>query len=80
MSLAGEAALVRSRKASGLDALAAGVGEHVKLEDLLGRRVRFKGERGHIVEGHSGEGASVVVSIRRATARPSRSLTVPEAE
>ena len=35
----------------------------VKLEDLLGKHVK-KGEEGHVVEGHAGAQASVVVSIR----------------
>src|SRR5665647_2730720 len=32
-------------------------GGRVKLEDLLGKHVRYKGEEGHIVEGHSAEQA-----------------------
>ena len=57
----------------------------MKLEDLLGRHVRFRGEEGHVVEGHAGEGragdqASVVVSIRGMSERPRRTVTVPESE
>jgi len=52
----------------------------VKLEDLLGKHVRYKGEEGHIIEGHSGEQASVVVSIRGMREVPRRDVTVPESE
>jgi hypothetical protein len=57
----------------------------VRLEDLLGRHVRYKGEEGHVVEGHSSEGrageqASVVVSIRGMHTVPRRNVTVPEPE
>jgi hypothetical protein len=52
----------------------------VRLEDLLGKHVRYQGEEGHIVEGHSGEQASVVVSIRGMSNAPRRNVTVPESE
>jgi hypothetical protein len=53
----------------------------VTLEDLLGKHVRYRGEEGHVVEGHFGEkGASVVVSIRGAVSVPRRNVTVPESE
>jgi hypothetical protein len=57
----------------------------VRLEDLLGRRVRYKGEEGHVVEGHSGEGrsgdeSSVIVSIRGAHNVPRHNVVVPESE
>jgi len=52
----------------------------VKLEDLLGKHVRYKGEEGHIVAEHSGVQASVVVSIRGMTDAPRRDVTVPESE
>jgi hypothetical protein len=52
----------------------------VRLEDLIGKHVRYKGEEGHVVEGHSGEQASVVVSIRGMTDVPRRNVTVPESE
>jgi hypothetical protein len=57
----------------------------VRLEDLLGRHVRYKGEEGHVVEGHSSEGRSgdestVVVSIRGAHQVPRRNVVVPESE
>ena len=52
----------------------------MKLEDLLGKHVRYQGEEGHIVEGHSGEQASVVVSIRGMSNAPRRNVTVPESE
>lgn|GEM_PF-1383408 len=57
----------------------------MRLEDLLGRRVRYKGEEGHVVEGHSGEGrsgdrSSVVVSISGMNNVPRRNVTVPESE
>jgi len=52
----------------------------VRLEDLLGKHVRYKGEEGYVVEGHSGEQASVVVSIRGTSDAPSRNVTVPESQ
>jgi hypothetical protein len=52
----------------------------VRLEDLLGKHVRYKGEEGHVVEGHSGDQASVVVSIRGMSNVPRRNVTVPESE
>ena len=52
----------------------------MRLEDLLGRHVRYKGEEGHVVEGHSGEDASVVVSVRGADNLARRNVVVPEAE
>jgi hypothetical protein len=55
-------------------------GGRVRLEELLGRRVRFKGEEGRIVEGHAGEEASVVVNLPARTGSPRRTATVPEAE
>ena len=52
----------------------------MRLEDLLGKHVRYQGEEGHIVEGHSGEQASVFVSIRGMSNVPRRNVTVPESE
>jgi hypothetical protein len=52
----------------------------MRLEDLLGRRVRYKGEEGRVVEGHAGAEASVVISISAGVGAPSRALTVPESE
>lgn len=52
----------------------------MRLEDLIGKHVRYKGEEGHVVEGHSDEQASVVVSIRGMNDVPSRNVTVPESE
>jgi len=52
----------------------------VKLEDLLGKHVRYRGEEGFVVEGHSGEQASVVVSIRGMSDAPSRNVIVPETD
>ena len=52
----------------------------MKLEDLLGKHVRYKGEEGYVVEGHSGVQASVVVSIHGITDAPRRNVTVPESE
>ncbi len=57
----------------------------MKLEGLLGRHVRYKGEEGYVVEGHTGEGrsgeqSSLVVSIRGMSNVPRRNLTVPESE
>ena len=50
----------------------------MRLEDLLGKHVRYKGEEGYVVEGHSGEQTSVVVSILGMSGAPSRNVTVPE--
>jgi hypothetical protein len=56
-------------------------GGRLKIEDLLGKRVKYKGEEGRVVQGHVDEQtASVVVSIRRAAHSPSRHVTVPERE
>ena len=57
----------------------------MRLEDLLGKHVRYRGEEGHVVEGHvaeghSGEQASVVVSVRGADNVARRNVTVPESE
>ena len=52
----------------------------MKLEDLLGKHVRYKGEEGHVVEGHAGAQASVVVSIRMISDVPRRDVTVPESQ
>jgi hypothetical protein len=52
----------------------------VKLEDLLGKHVRYKGEEGRVVEGRAGAQASVVVSIRMMSDVPRRDVTVPESE
>ena len=52
----------------------------MRLEDLLGRHVRYKGDEGYVVEGHADVQASVVISILAAVGAPSRSVTVPESE
>ena len=52
----------------------------MRLEDLLGKHVRYKGEEGHVVEGHSDEQASVVVSIRGTSNVARRNVTIPESE
>lgn len=52
----------------------------MRLEDLIGRHVRYKGEEGYVVEGHAGEQSSVVVSIRGVSDVPSRNVTVPESQ
>ena len=57
----------------------------MRLEDLLGKHVRYKGEEGHVVEGHveerrSGDEASVVLSVRGAHNVARRNVTVPESE
>ena len=53
----------------------------MKLEDLLGRRVRYKGEEGRVVEGHADDTqASVVVNLRATSGAPRRVATVPESE
>ena len=48
-------------------------GGRLRLEDLLGRLVRYKGEEGRVVEGHSGEQASVVVSVSPRSGAPGTS-------
>jgi hypothetical protein len=52
----------------------------VRLEDLLGKHVRYRGEEGRVVEGHSGERAAVVVSVRASDDVARRNVTVPERE
>ena len=52
----------------------------MRLEDLLGRHVRYKGEEGRIIEGHADVQASVVMSLRAVAGAPSRSVTIPESE
>jgi hypothetical protein len=52
----------------------------MRLEDLLGRHIRYKGEEGRIIEGHADAEASVVMSIRAVAGAPSRSVTIPESE
>ena len=52
----------------------------MRLEDLLGKHVRYKGEEGRVVEGHSGEQAAVVVSVKAAEDVARRNVTVPEPE
>jgi len=52
----------------------------VRLEDLLGRHVRYKGAEGRVVEGHAGDEASVVIGISAKVGEPSRVVTVPESE
>jgi hypothetical protein len=52
----------------------------MRLEELLGRHVRYKGDEGHVIEGHADEQASVVLSIRAVSGSPRRSVTVPEAD
>ena len=55
-------------------------GGRVKIEDLLGRHVRYKGEEAHVVEGHFDEQPSVVLSIRGMPGVPRRNVVVPESE
>ena len=52
----------------------------MRLEDLLGKHVRYEGEEGHVVEGHSGDQASVVLSIRGGGDVARRNIDVPESE
>jgi hypothetical protein len=52
----------------------------MKLENLIGRRVRYKGEEGRVVEGHVDAQASVVVIIRATSGSPRRAVDVPEPE
>jgi hypothetical protein len=52
----------------------------VKLEDLLGRHVRYQGEEGRVIEGHLDVQASIVISIPARVGSPSRVVTVPESE
>jgi hypothetical protein len=50
----------------------------VRLEDLLGRRVRYRGEVGRIIEGHADAEPSVVVSFAAKPGSPAHVVTVPE--
>ncbi len=52
----------------------------MKLEDLIGRHVRYNGEEGRVVEGHADPLASIVISIPAKAGSPSRVVTVPESE
>ena len=52
----------------------------MRLEDLLGRHVRYKGEDGRVIEGHVDVQASIVISIPARVGSPSRVVTVPESE
>ncbi len=52
----------------------------MQLQDLLGRKVKYKGEEGRIIGGRGGAEASVLVSIRGITDAPCRDVTVPESE
>ncbi len=52
----------------------------MKLENLLGRWVRYKGEEGRVLEGHSGEQGSVVVSMPAKGGAARRYMTVPESD
>ncbi len=52
----------------------------VKIEDLLGKHVRYKGEEAHVVEGHFDDQPSVVLSIRGTSGVPRRNVVVPESE
>ena len=52
----------------------------MKLQDLLGAHVRYRGEEGRVIGGHCGAQAAVVVSIRGIADAPCRDVTVPEAE
>jgi hypothetical protein len=52
----------------------------VRLEDLLGRRVRFEGEVGRVVEGHTDAEATVVISFAAKPGSPSHVKTVPESQ
>lgn len=56
-------------------------GGQVKLEDLLGRRVRYQGDEGRVAEGHADDTqASVTVNLRATCGAPRRVVTVPEPE
>jgi hypothetical protein len=55
-------------------------GERLKIEDLLGRRIRYKGEEGRVVGGQAGAQVSVVVSIERMESSPRRQVSVPRSE
>ncbi len=53
----------------------------MKLEDLLGRRVRYQGLEGRVVQGHADEvQASVTVNLRAMCGSPRRVVTLPESE
>ena len=50
----------------------------MRLEDLLGRLVTYKGERGRVVEGHAGEEATVVISIPAKSGSPRHAVVVAQ--
>lgn len=52
----------------------------MKLEDLLGKRVRYKGEEGYVVEGHFGERLSAVINVSALGGGSRHQLIVPESE
>ena len=52
----------------------------MRLEDLLGKRVRYQGEVGRIIEGQADSEATVVISFAAKPGRPSEVVTVTESE
>ncbi len=52
----------------------------MRLEDLLGRHVRYQGEEGRVIEGHADAEASIVISIPAKAGSASHIVTVPESE
>ena len=50
----------------------------MRLEDLLGHHVAYKGERGRVVEGHAGEEATVVISIPAQSGSPRHAVVVAQ--
>lgn len=49
----------------------------MKLEDLIGKWVIFKGERGQVVGGRGGSQASVTVKVLARPGAPQHSFVVP---
>lgn len=54
--------------------------DRVRLEDLLGRRVRYAGVEGRVVEGQCAGDAFVVIMVATLGDAPPRLVNVPQSE
>jgi hypothetical protein len=52
----------------------------MRLEDLLGRHVRYRGEEGRVIEGHADVQASIVIRVPASVGSPTHLVTVLESE